>query len=170
VGKISLWGASVEGDRKKYVRSLLFFHAMSIENSIFRLKKALEAKAKMVSFPQNGDEAIVIKMQRIDASYSVSVGIGTVVALNARHFDVNGKIYMDTFHKFEDNTLRIEPDAIKQNKGIQYYCAVFKPGMILARDEAIWNNRLNNLNDVVTLVENLGKEDLSSLLSDLGKV
>jgi hypothetical protein len=53
-------------------------------------------------------------------------------------------------------------------KGLEYICAVFEKGLIRAVDEAVWHHKFNNLNDLIAILENLGKNDLKSLFDSLG--
>ena len=153
---------------------------MKIEPFVKQIKDLIKEKGEIIQEPKDGVEAIVVreeifpggKIMSKDMSdkYSVSIGIGIIQSSisTTRYFDVRGKIYNDTLHAYSDSNLRIEPKVVATTKGVEYVCAVFEPGLIRAVDEAVWHKKFNNLNDLIEVLENLGKNDLKSLFDSLG--
>ncbi|MHA1765908.1 MAG: hypothetical protein DRO88_06925 [Promethearchaeia archaeon] len=142
---------------------------MKIEPFIKKIKDLINEKGEINQEPPNGVEAIVVREEHFSGKYSATIGIGLVNSSvsTTRYFDVRGKVYNDTLNKFSDSNLRIEPKVVATTKGLEYVCAVFKPGLIRAVDEAVWHNKFNNLNDLIDIIENLGKNDLKSLFESL---
>ncbi|WP_457558834.1 hypothetical protein [Candidatus Harpocratesius sp.] len=138
-------------------------HRSIIEN----LKLEALNKGKEVQFPENGNEILVIKEEFIKDQYSVSVGVGKAIVINYRYFDVKGKIISDSFPNFSDNVLRIEPKLIKNTKGTKYFAVVFKPGFVLAIDEATWKDKFATLQDLIEVLKNLGNSSLQSLFDEI---
>ena len=142
---------------------------MKIEPLIKQIKTLIEEKGTINQEPENGVEAIIVREEHFSGKYSVAVGIGLINSSisTTRYFDVRGKIYNDTLNAFSDSNLRIEPKVFATTKGLQYLCAVFEPGLIRAIDEALWHHKFSNLNDLIVILENLGKNDLKSLFESL---
>lgn len=138
---------------------------MNLITTIKYIKSLLKKKAKNTPFPQNGAEAIVIQEQNIDSSFTFSVGVGIIKSneSTSRYFDVQGRVFDDTMHKFYPSNLRIEPKQIATTKGLEYSCGVFEPGLIRAVDEADWSQKFATLDHLIEVLENLGKNDLGSL-------
>ena len=143
---------------------------MKIEPLIKQIKELIKEKGTINQEPEDGVEAIIVREERFSGKYSASIGIGLINSSisTTRYFDVNGKIYNDTLHTFSDSNLRIEPKVFATTKGLQYLCAVFEPGLIRAVDEALWHHKFSNLNDLIVVLENLGKNELKSLFDSLG--
>lgn len=149
---------------------------MKIEPFVKQIKDLIKEKGTINQEPKDGVEAIVIREEHfaggknMSDKYSVSIGIGIIQSSisTTRYFDVRGKIFNDTLHIFSDSNLRIEPKVVATTKGVEYMCAVFEPGLIRAVDEALWHNKFNTLNDLIEILENLGKNDLKSLFDSLG--
>ena len=140
-----------------------------VENDpqIEELKRLAQEKGTVQIYPKNGDEVLVIKEERMEDYLNYSIGAGNAIVINPRYFDVQGKIYSDRLKSFSDNVLRIEPKQIKETKGVDYLCMVFKPGLVRAIDEASWQNNFENLGDLISVVENLGKGELKSMFDEL---
>lgn len=143
---------------------------MKIEPLIKQIKELIKEKGAINQEPEDGVEAIIVREEHYSGKYSAAIGIGLINSSisTTRYFDVRGKIYNDTLNSFSDSNLRVEPKAFATTKGLEYVCAVFKPGLIRAVDEALWHNKFNNLNDLIEILENLGKNDLKSLFDSLG--
>ena len=143
---------------------------MKIEPLIKQIKNLIKEKGTVNQEPEDGVEAIVVREEYFSGKYSAAIGIGLITSSvsTTRYFDVRGKIYNDTLNSFSDSNLRVEPKAFATTKGLEYVCAVFKPGLIRAVDEALWHNKFNSLNDLIEILENLGKNDLKSLFDSLG--
>lgn len=127
------------------------------ESTIQQIHTLLEEKGELTPHPDNNAEVVAIKETRI-GSYTVSVAVGKVSAISNRYFDVRGQVFDDSFNRFSDNSLRIEPKQITSTKGVQYFCFVFKPGLVRAMDEATWAEKFTSLEDLITLLENLGNQ------------
>jgi len=142
---------------------------IKIEPLIQQIKDLIKEKGEIIQEPEDGVEAIIIREEHFSGRYSAALGIGLITSSvsTTRWFDVRGKVYNDTLHTFSDSNLRIEPKAFATTKGLEYVCAVFKPGLIRAVDEAMWHKKFNNLNDLIEILENLGKNDLKSLFEAL---
>jgi hypothetical protein len=152
---------------------------MKIEPLVKQIKILIKEKGTIHQEPKDGVEAIVVreehfaggkKMSEMSDKYSASIGIGIIQSSisTTRYFDVLGKVYNDTLNSFSDSNLRIEPKVVATTKGVEYVCAVFEPGLIRAVDEAVWHKKFKNLNDLIEILENLGKNDLKSLFDSLG--
>ena len=148
---------------------------LKIEPLIKQIKNLIKEKGTINQEPENGVEAIVVIEEHFSGAkgigkYSAAIGIGLINSSvsTTRYFDCRGKVYNDTLNSFSDSNLRVEPKAFATTKGLGYVCAVFKPGLIRAVDEALWHNKFNNLNDLIEILENLGKKDLKSLFDSLG--
>jgi len=148
---------------------------MKIEPFVKQIKDLIKEKGEIIQEPKDGVEAIVVREEHFAGGkkmdkYSASIGIGIIQSSisTTRYFDVRGKVYNDTLHAFSDSNLRIEPKVVATTKGVEYVCSVFKPGLIRAVDEAVWHNKFINLNDLIEVLENLGKNDLKSLFDSLG--
>ena len=141
---------------------------MDSENEVEQLKSIAMRKGTRSTIPNNGDEILVIKEEKMkDDYFNYAIAVGNAIVINTRYFEVKGKVYSPTIHQFSDSTLRIEPKQIKQTKGVEYFCSVFKPGLVRAIDEASWVNNLNDVSDLIKVVENYGKGNLKSLFDDL---
>ena len=90
---------------------------MISQNTVEKIKTACGSKAVINPNPPNGSEAITIKENKVGAKYSVSVAVGKVFSINTRYFETQGNVYTDTFERWEDSNLRIEPKAISTTKG-----------------------------------------------------
>ena len=149
---------------------------MKIEPFVKQIKDLIKKKGEIIQEPKDGVEAIVVREEhfaggkKMSDKYSASIGIGIIQSSisTTRYFDVRGKVYNDTLNAFSDSNLRIEPKVVATTKGVEYVCVVFEPGLIRAVDEAVWQNKFNNLNDLIEVLENLGKNDLKSLFDSLG--
>ncbi len=143
---------------------------MKIEPLIKQIKNLIKEKGTIHQEPNDGVEAIVVREEHFSGKYSASVGIGLINSSvsTTRYFDCRGKVYNDTLNSFSDSNLRIEPKVVATTKGLEYVCAVFEPGLIRAVDEAVWHNKFNSLDDLIEIIENLGKNDLKSLFDSLG--
>ncbi|MHA1520460.1 MAG: hypothetical protein ACTSRK_09780 [Promethearchaeota archaeon] len=134
---------------------------------IEKLKELTLKKGMMKDIPNNGDEIIIIKEERMEDYLNYSIGAGNAIVINPRYFEVKGKIYSDTLKRFSDTVLRIEPKQIKETKGVQYFCSVFEPGLVRAIDEATWQKNFATIDDLISVLENLGKGSLKSMFDDL---
>ena len=149
---------------------------MKIEPFVKQIKDLIKKKGEINQEPKDGVEVIVVREEhfaggkKMSDKYSASIGIGIIQSSisTTRYFDVRGKVYNDTLNAFSDSNLRIEPKVVSTTKGVEYVCAVFEPGLIRAVDEAVWQKKFNNLNDLIEVLENLGKNDLKSLFDSLG--
>ena len=143
---------------------------IKIEPFVKQIKDLIKEKGEINQEPPNGVEVICVREEHFSGKYSATVGIGLINSSvsTTRWFDVRGKIYNDTLNIFSDSNLRIEPKVVATTKGLEYVCAVFKPGLIRAVDEAVWHNKFNTLDDLIKIIENLGKNDLKSLFDSLG--
>jgi hypothetical protein len=119
-----------------------------------KIKELIQQKGGITKTPADGSEAIVVKEQKVGMNYTISVAIGMVRAINVRYFEIQGKVFDDTFREFTDSVMRIEPKAIATTKGADYVCAEFPPGIIRAADEATWAGNLKDLQNLITLLEN----------------
>lgn len=140
---------------------------MELKNQVEKVKTSAQKHGILKYNPENGDEVLVIQEQQINDMYTFSIAAGTAIVINTRYFDVKGKIFSDTFQKFSDNVLRIEPKRIKETKGWDYFSMVFKPGFVRAIDEATWQNKFDTLEHLIDVLENLGKDNLESLFDEL---
>ncbi|MHA1725791.1 MAG: hypothetical protein ACTSXH_13315 [Promethearchaeota archaeon] len=143
---------------------------MKIEPFVKQIKDLIKEKGEINQEPPNGVEAIIVREEHFSGKYSATIGIGLINSSisTTRWFDVRGKIYNDTLNRFSDTILRVEPKVFATTKGLEYVCAVFEPGLIRAVDEAVWHHKFSNLNDLIVILENLGKNDLKSLFDSLG--
>ena len=128
---------------------------MNIQVAMQKIKELLEEKGKIVKIPENGKEIVLLKEQKIKATYSASVGVGVASSINIRYFDVRGHIYDEDFRKFSDSSMRIEPKSVSTTKGLSYIVAEFPDGLVRAADEAKWGDALNNLEDFIKVLEGL---------------
>ena len=133
--------------------------------TIHQIRILLEKRGNLTPHPENNAEVIVIKETQIGSSYSSSIAVGKVSVISNRYFDVRGKVFDDTFNRFSDNYLRIEPKKITGTKGMQYVCAVFKPGLMRAVDEASWSEKFVSLTDLIILLENLDNQESFSFFT-----
>ena len=135
-----------------------------LESKVQQIHTLLQKKGELTPYPENNAEVVVIKETQIGL-YTVSIAVGKVSAISNRYFDVRGQVFDDSFNRFSDNSLRIEPKQITRTKGVRYSCTVFKPGLIRAMDEATWANKFVSLEDLLALLENLGSENSFSFFS-----
>ncbi len=143
---------------------------IKIEPFVKKIKDLIKEKGKINQEPPNNVEAIVVREEHFSGKYSATIGIGLINSSisTTRWFDVRGKVFNDTLNSFSDSILRVEPKVFATTKGLEYVCAVFEPGLIRAVDEAVWHNKFNTLDDLIEIIENLGKNDLKSLFDSLG--
>lgn len=128
---------------------------MTTETSVNKIKELLKIKAANKPNPTNGEEAITIKETRMGKTYNAGIGIGKIVAINPRYFETQGYVWNEQFNHYEDGNLKIEPKAIMTTRGVSYITAVFPGGLIRKVDEAKWDNKLNTLEDLISILETL---------------
>ncbi len=138
---------------------------IQLASSIQQIQTLLEKKGELTPHPENNSEVVVIKETLINEKYTVSIAVGKVSAISNRYFDVRGQVFDDSFNRFSENSLRIEPKQISTTKGVQYFCFVFKPGLTRAVDEATWSEKFGSLEDLILILENLGNQDSISFFA-----
>lgn len=140
---------------------------MNYQPILEKVKAAALSKGDRIEFPDNGDEVLVIKEERVKDQHSFTLGVGKALSFNFRYFDVKGKVLSDSFPSFSDSSVRIEPKIIQKTKGAEYITVKFPEGFIRSVDEASWQDKFSNLNDLLEFFNNFGKKDLNSLFEDI---
>jgi hypothetical protein len=128
---------------------------MNIQLAISKIKELIAAKGILNLNPENGAQAVVVREQKLGTTYSAGVAVGRIQAINVRYFDVQGFVYEDTFAKWDESNLRIEPKTINRTKGLSYTAAVFTKDIVRATDEAKWADKFKNLEDFIEVLEKL---------------
>lgn len=126
---------------------------MSFQAIIEKIKELSLKSGTQNQTPANGSEAICIKEQKLGSKYSASVAIGKVVSFNTRYFEVQGFVFEDTFNRWSEGNIRIEPKVFQTTKGLSYNCIIFKEGLIRKFDERRWDNKMNSLQDLVEILQ-----------------
>jgi hypothetical protein len=136
-----------------------------LTSAIQQIQTLLEKKGELTPHPENNAEVVVIKETQINEKYTVSIAVGKVSAISNRYFDVRGQVFDDSFNRFSENSLRIEPKQIMTTKGVQYFCFVFQPGLVRAVDEVTWAEKFVTIEDLINVLENLGNQDSFSFFT-----
>jgi len=126
---------------------------MLTEQAANAIKEIIKMKAINKPNPSNGEEAITIKETRMGKTYNATIGIGKIVAINPRYFETQGYVWNEQFNHYEDGNLKIEPKAIATTRGVSYVTGVFPNGLIRKVDEAKWDKKLNNLEDLIEILK-----------------
>jgi hypothetical protein len=128
---------------------------MISQTTIEKVKEYISSKGESNPYPTNGMEAITIKESKMGNKYTASIAVGKVVSINPRYFETQGYVFNETFDKWDDSNLRIEPKTVSTTKGMSFVCGVFPDGLIRKVDEAKWDNKFNNVDDLLEILENL---------------
>ncbi len=131
---------------------------MKLKAEISDLKKVLEVVGTLEANPEHGTTAVAIRESEIGSSYSARVGVGKVSAISQRYFEIRGKVFDDTYHKFTDSILKIEPKELASSRGEKYTCALVDEKIIRKMTEASWDDSFNGIDDLKEILQGLKKE------------
>ena len=121
-------------------------------DQVAKLKEIIKKKLDIVEIPENGKEVVIVIEEQIENSYYAEVGFGKVWKIPP-NYDIVGKLFTETTPEFIEGTIKIHMK--EKHKTRKLTIGVAEPGFIRKIDEATWDGKFHNLDDLNELLENL---------------
>lgn len=120
--------------------------------TVEKLKEKMRQKLEIVEKPENGKECLIVIEEKIEKSYTAEVGFGKCWRLDP-NYDIVGKMLTENTPEFVDGTIKIHTK--EKYKTRKLLIGVAEPGFIRKIDEAIWDGKFKNLDDLIDVIDHL---------------
>jgi hypothetical protein len=124
----------------------------SMEQIVANLKEKMRQKLEIVEKPENGKEVVIVIEEKIEKSYTAEVGFGKCWRLDP-NYDIVGKVFTENTPVFVDGTIKIHTK--EKYKTRKLLIGVTEPGFIRKIDEAIWDGKFKNIEDLTNIIDRL---------------
>ena len=121
-------------------------------DQVAKLKETMKKKLDIVEMPENGKEVVLVIEELIEKSYTAEVGFGKVWKIPP-NLDIVGKHFTENTPEFTEGTIKIHMK--KKHKTRKLMFGVAEPGFIRKIDEATWDGKFKNLDDLIDLIDHL---------------
>ena len=121
-------------------------------DQVAKLKEIMRQKLDIVEKPVNGNEVIIVLEEQIEKSYTAEVGFGKCWMFSP-NYDIVGKIFTENTPEFTEGTIKIHTK--EKHKTQKRIIGVGEPGLIRKIDEATWDGKFKNIEDLISILENL---------------
>ena len=123
-----------------------------MQNQVAKLKETLKKKLDIVEMPEQGKEVVIIIEEKIEKSYFAEVGFGKVWKYPT-NYQIMGKLFTETTPEFTEGTIKI--NTKEKHKSREIMVGIAEPGFIRKIDEATWDGKFHNLDDLIELIDHL---------------
>ena len=123
-----------------------------MHDQVAQLKETMKNKLDIVEVPENGKEVVIVIEEEIGKSYYAEVGYGKVWKFPT-NFDIVGKLFTETTPTFTEGTIKIHTK--QKHKTRKLLIGVAEPGLIRKIDEATWDGKFKDLDDLINIIEHL---------------
>jgi hypothetical protein len=112
----------------------------------------MKNKLDIVEVPENGKEVVIVIEEEIEKSYTAEVGYGKVWKFPTK-FDIVGKLFTENTPAFTEGRIKI--NTKQKHKTRKLLIGVAEPGLIRKIDEATWDGKFRDIDDLIEVINHL---------------